>query len=82
MEFTIRVLVVIILIVIAFVVFVALIAVWGGDANAMVKGLMDWFSQIITGKAKLPAPDSSQNPGGASSGGSSIPWLPAVGGNK
>ena len=77
MEFTIRVLVVIILIVIAFVVFVALIAIWGGDANAMVKGLMDWFSQIITGKAKLPTSDNT-NPG-PGTGGSGIPWLPGSG---
>jgi hypothetical protein len=54
MEFTIRVLVVIILIVIAFVVFVALISVWGGESSGMLKGLQDWFKQILSGGLKPP----------------------------
>ncbi|MCJ7816833.1 MAG: hypothetical protein MUP55_03160 [Candidatus Aenigmarchaeota archaeon] len=52
MEFTIRVLVVIILIVIAFVVFVALISVWGGESSGMLKGLQDWFKQVLSGGVK------------------------------
>jgi len=54
MEFTIRVLVVMVLIVIAFVVFVALIGGFGGNASASIKGLFDWFGQIISGKVTIP----------------------------
>ena len=54
MEFTIRVLVVIVLIVIAFVVFVALLAGWFGDAGAGVRGLNDWFRQLLSGGFKPP----------------------------
>ncbi len=52
MEFTIRILVVIVLIVIAFVVFVALLAGWFGDANTGVKGLNEWFRQLLSGGFK------------------------------
>ncbi|MCX6815072.1 MAG: hypothetical protein NTY20_05495, partial [Candidatus Aenigmarchaeota archaeon] len=69
-EFTIRVLVVIILIVIAFVVFVALISVWGGESSGMLKGLQDWFKQILSGGVKPPT--------GSSTG---LPGIPATGGN-
>ena len=68
MEFTIRILVVIVLIVIAFVVFVALIGMWSGDANAMWKGLSDWFKQILAGGMR-PAT------GTGTSGGSGIPGI-------
>jgi hypothetical protein len=67
MEFTIRVLVVIILIVIAFVVFVALISVWGGESGGMLKGLQDWFKQILGGGIKPPT-------------GAGLPTAPAAGG--
>jgi hypothetical protein len=72
MEFTIRVLVVIVLIVIAFVVFVALIGVWGGDASAMIKGLTEWFKQVLSGGYKLPA-------GSSSGGGTGLTNLPGIG---
>ena len=58
MEFTIRMLVVIVFIIIVFVVLVALIGIWGGDASAMIKGLSDWFSQILKGQAKIPSPQT------------------------
>jgi len=62
MEFTIRILVVIVLIVIAFVVFVALISGWLGDASAGVKGLYDWFNQLLKGGFK-PSGTTTQIPG-------------------
>ncbi|MEM7815947.1 MAG: hypothetical protein QXN71_02395 [Candidatus Aenigmatarchaeota archaeon] len=55
MEFTIKVLVVIVLIVIAFVVFVALIGIWGGESGSILKGLQEWFRQVLSGQAKPPA---------------------------
>jgi hypothetical protein len=54
MEFTIRVLIAIVLLVIVFVVLVALIGGWGGDIGAMLKGLSEWFNQILAGKVKPP----------------------------
>ena len=66
MEFTIRVLVVIVLIVIAFVVFVALISMWGGESSGMLKGMQEWFKQILSGGVKPPS-------------GSSLPSLPSGG---
>ncbi len=72
MEFSIKVLVVIILAVIAFVVFVAMIGGFGQNASGTVKGLFDWFNQIITGKASIPA-------GGSNTGGINVlPGLPTV----
>lgn len=52
MEFTIRLLVVIVLIIIVFVVFVALLSGWFGDAGAGVKGLYEWFNQLLKGGFK------------------------------
>ena len=79
MEFTIRVLVVVVLIVIAFVVFLALISVWSGESGSMLKGLGDWFKQVLSGGEKPPSgstlpglgnqPASDSSSSGASSSG-------------
>jgi hypothetical protein len=55
MEFTIRALIVIMLAVIAFVVFVALISTWGGESSGMLKGLNEWFGQVLSGGIKPPS---------------------------
>ena len=73
MEFTIRILVVMVLIVIAFVVFVALIGGFGANASGSIKGLFDWFGQLISGKATIAGT------GGSTSGsGSGLPGLPTL----
>jgi len=71
MEFTIRVLVVMVLIVIAFLVFVTLIGGFGANANASIKGLFDWFGQILSGKTTIGGTSGTSGSGS----GSGLPGL-------
>lgn len=69
---------IILLIVVVFVVIVALIGGWGGESSSMIKGLQQWFGQVLSGGYKLPTESGAQ--GGTS--GTGVAGLPGIGNAK